>query len=393
MHLLFVKKALSWPRSSGHDVHCFHMMRALAQRGHEVALLTAEEPAPEATEGLSLALRRTFDEAHWAADGAAPRLTGLQERFRSYWGIDPVRIAAVRRAADDCRADAVVVVGLDVLPYLGAIEGPQRVWYAGDEWVWHHLSQVRPTDRSTWGNLRDAAVKGLYERAYASRLDRVWVVSEADRHAMEWIIGTGKVDLVPNGVDCDYYHPVDRPELEQSCVFWGRLDFGPNIQALEWFCKRAWPLIRRESPAARFTIYGFRPSAPVRALTGRDGIDLIPDLPDLREEIARHQIVVLPFISGGGIKNKLLEAAGMARAIVCSPRACGGLHGREGLPLVEVRGAAECARAVLALWHDEPRRRHLGADARRWVLRHHSWDAAARAAERALGQTSGGRRP
>ena len=44
MRLLFVKDALAWPRSSGHDVHSYHMMLALTRLGHEVGLLTATEP-------------------------------------------------------------------------------------------------------------------------------------------------------------------------------------------------------------------------------------------------------------------------------------------------------------------------------------------------------------
>ena len=40
------------------------------------------------------------------------------------------------------------------------------------------------------------------------------------------------------------------------------------------------------------------------------GVELHPDLPDLRGEVRRRQVVVLPFVSGGGIKNKLLELIG-----------------------------------------------------------------------------------
>ena len=54
MRLLFVKETLAWPRSSGHDVHCFHMMHALGELGHQVALATVRLPSPEATQGLRL---------------------------------------------------------------------------------------------------------------------------------------------------------------------------------------------------------------------------------------------------------------------------------------------------------------------------------------------------
>jgi polysaccharide biosynthesis protein PslH len=392
MRLLFVKEALAWPRSSGHDVHCFHMMGALARLGHAVALATVRHPDPEAVRGLPLDEYACLEEAAGDDDApGAPGLSRLQERFRSYWGVNPARVRAVGRIARSWRADAVVVVGLNVLPYLGNVDGALRVWYAADEWAWHHLSQVRLFRPSTWGNVRQAAVKGLYERAYGPLLDRVWVVSEADRRAMRWVAGPRAVDVLPNGVDADYYAPRPAAVEPDTCAFWGRLDFGPNIQALEWFCERVWPAVRRARPGARFTVYGFQPSEAVRRLAGRDGVELVPDLPDLRDVVARSAVVVLPFVSGGGIKNKLLEAAALGKAIVCTPRACGGLRGADAAPLRRARTPAEWVRELTALWDDEGRRRELGAAARRWVVEHHTWQAAARAAAEGL-EAAGQRR-
>ena len=390
MRLLFVKESLAWPRSSGHDVHCFHMMHALGELGHQVALATVRLPSPEAVQGLRLEQCVSLAENGNPlanADTVEPCLTRLQERFRSYWGIDPERIRNVGRLARSFRADAVVVVGLNVLPYLGAVDGPARVWYAADEWAWHHFSQVRFLRPDTWGNLKQALVKGLYERAYRGLLDRVWVVTEADRRAMHWVAGARNVDVLPNGVDGRHYAPHDRPQQEQSCVFWGRLDFGPNVQALEWFCRHVWPGLRRRVPDASFTIYGFQPTPPVEALAQQPGIRLVPDLPDLRDEVARHQVVVLPFVSGGGIKNKLLEAASMGKAVVCSPRAFLGLRSGNELPLVQARRPAEWVEAVRSLWSNPDRRRQLGANARQWVLDAHTWDAAARTAVAGLEQS------
>jgi glycosyltransferase involved in cell wall biosynthesis len=315
----------------------------------------------------------------------------LQERFRSYWGIRPERIRQVGRLASEQGADAVVVVGLNVLPYLGAVAGPLRVWYAADEWAWHHLSQVRLTRPATWGDVKQALVKGLYERAYRSLLDRVWVVSEADRRAMRWVAGVRHIDVLPNGVDADHFAPAAGTELVRSCVFWGRLDFGPNVQALEWFCGRVWPAVRRQAPDARFTVYGFQPTDAVRALTGRDGIELIPDLPDLRPEIGRNQVVVLPFVSGGGIKNKLLEAASMGKAVVCTPRACGGLWADAPLPLVTARSVADWVTALTRLWSEAGERRRLGEAARRWVSENHTWKSAAQTALDGLQASLAGR--
>jgi glycosyltransferase involved in cell wall biosynthesis len=284
-----------------------------------------------------------------------------------------------------------VVVGLNVLPYLGAVETALRVWYAADEWAWHHLSLVRPFQPSTWGNVREAFVKGLYERAYGPLLDRIWLVTDADRRAMRLVAGTDRLDVLPNGVDGEHFVPRPVTERERSCTFWGRLDFGPNVQALEWFCRHVWPLVCTEVPDARFTVYGFRPTDEVRVLTGRDRIELVPDLPDLRDEVARQAVVVLPFVSGGGIKNKLLEAAAMGKAIICSPRACGGLRLDGVPPLCVAKSPGDWARELVRLWGDAAERSRLGTAARRWVVERHSWEAAARAALAGLAQAVEGR--
>ncbi len=391
MRLLFVKESMAWPRSSGHDVHGYHMMRELAGLRHAVGLVTKVAPPEAAIEGAGLEARWTFATAPPAAPDIEVRLSGLRERFRSYWGIEPANILAVGACAREFRADAVVVVGLNVLPYLGAVSGPLRVWYAADEWAWHHWSQFRWLRPSTWGELKAAFIKGLYEWSYAGLLDRVWVVTPGDRTAMRRVAGVRHVDVIPNGVDADHFRPVEAETIPASCTFWGRLDFGPNIQALEWFCGEVWPEVRRRRPDARFTIYGFQPTAPVMAMAKGAGIELVADLPDLRTEVARQAVVVLPFISGGGIKNKLLEASCMGKAILCSPRACTGLIEGER-PFEVCRRPADWVEALLRLWSSDEARQRLGENARRWVTMRHTWAAAARTALAGLEESKQGAR-
>ena len=282
------------------------------------------------------------------------------------------------RIAREWRADAVVAVGLEVLPYLAISKGPVRVWYAADEWVWHYITQIPTEPGAVVGHLKAAVIKGLYERAFASRLDRVWVVSPAERRAMRLVTGVSNVDVLPNGVDSEMFAPMVGDAAARSAVFWGRLGFGPNLQALRWFLANVWPRIRGRVPDAAFSILGADPPEEVRRLDGQSGVRVLTNLPDLRPEIARHQLTVLPFVSGGGIKNKLLEAAAMGQPIVATPRATSGL--RTPPPIVCVSAPDEFANAVIDLWGDVDRRRTMGRDVRAWVTAHHTWQQTAAAA-------------
>jgi glycosyltransferase involved in cell wall biosynthesis len=296
--------------------------------------------------------------------------------------VDERKIRWVAAVANHFRADAVMVVGLNVLPYLGGVKKALRVWYAADEWVWHHISQVKTLRPSTWNELKPALVKGLYERAYRSLLDRVWVVSKSDAKAFRWFAGIRNVDIMPNGVDAEFFAPGNEPVRAKSAVFWGRLDFGPNIQAIEWFCTKVWPKIRIQMPDASFSIYGFQPTPAVTRFAGRDGVTVTADLPDIRSAVRSHAVVVLPFVSGGGIKNKLLEAAGMAMPIICTSRVSHGLKG--DVPFSVAHSTHSWVSQLKNLWQDEAARQSLGVRAREWVLSHHTWNAAARTAMEGL---------
>lgn len=376
--LLFYKRSIVWPFESGHDIHTFHMMRSLGQAGARIGLVTLHRPAPEVLAGLPLDFEATFGRARDRSGANRPHLGWLEERFRSYWGVSREDIEDLRDSAAAFRADAVIVSGLEVLPMLAGIDAAVRIWYAADEWVLHHMSQVRMMDRSSWSNLGKAGVKGIYERAFRRRLERAWAVSDADRLALRWVAGVANVDVLPNGIDGQHYQPLDAPESPATAVFWGRLDFDPNIQALEWFCTRVWPGVLRTREDARFTIIGFKPSPRVEALAKLKGVRILPDLPDLRSEVARHAVVVLPFVSGGGIKNKLLEAAAMGKAVLGTRLALGGT--REGAPLWSSDDPRAWPGLLKQLWAEPETRRRLGAQARDWVIRAHTWEAAAQQA-------------
>jgi polysaccharide biosynthesis protein PslH len=379
VRFLFIKADLAWPRSRGHDVHAYHLMQALAGAGHAVSLATFVPAVPNATFGLGLKnLLCLAPKCEGFGNHLVERMSCYRQRFLSYFGLEPWKIAAVAEAAERCQADTVVIEGFDLLPCAAGVRGAARVWHAADEYALADLSQAHWRHPATWRNVWTATVNGLYERAFGPLLDQVWVVSERDRRAMRLIAGVQAVTVVPNGVDAEHFAPGVEEVRPRSCVFWGRLDAGPNVQAVQWFCQKVWPALRQEVEDAQLTLLGFHPTAPVRELGQLPGVILMADLPDIRAEIRRQALTVLPFVSGGGIKNKLLEAAALEQAIVCTPTACNGLRGRP--PVRRAQTPGEWVAAIRQLWSDDAERRRLGKAARRWVMAEHSWTRAAQLA-------------
>lgn len=390
LRVLFVKDKFRWPRASGGDVHGSQMARALAARGHLVDAATFMPSDPEALAGLGL--HRVIDllATRPAANGVSEP-GRLQRRFERYLGQDPVHLRHLSAAVQEGLYDAVVVLGVNSIPLLRAANGAVRVWYAADDAALLHWSMFRPFRRRTWRHLKLATVQGVYERAYQNTVDRAWVVSERDRRVMRAVAGFPAVDVIANGVDADYFAPVAVAETPNTCAFWGRLEFGPNEDAVDWFTGKVWPLVRRRVPDAGLTVLGFAPTERVRRACGVGGVELLPDVPDLRAAVCGRAVAVMPFVSGVGIKNKVLEAAAMARPMVCTPGATSGLRG--AFPAVIGETAEAFADAVVRLFADTSARAELGRRAREWVVREHGWSAAADRAEAGLYRSLAGRRP
>src|SRR5688572_28679351 len=197
--VLFYKRDIAWPFRSGHDVHTFNMMNAMSAAGHHVGLVTARPLPDPVRESLRVDFQHTLD-PEGAGDDSAARLSGLQERFRRFWGVSSRHLHTVEQMSTQFRADVIVASGLEVLPVLASVQGPLRIWYAADEWVLHHFSQVHLAEPRSWRNVGEALLKGTYERAFRRVVDRVWAVSDADCRAFRKIAGIKGVDMIPNGV-------------------------------------------------------------------------------------------------------------------------------------------------------------------------------------------------
>jgi glycosyltransferase involved in cell wall biosynthesis len=384
VRLLFLKHSLTWPRVRGHDVHTYSIMKALELMGHELNLFTVERPDPTALAGLPTISTLSADVAQ---NGVHVKLSRLQDRFRSYWGVSTQDVSAFAASVEQWRPDAVIASGPEVLPYLAAADGVYRVWYAADDLCWQHLTQVRNLTADARFNLKAAAVNALYERSFAGTIDCAWAVSAIDARALRWIGGFRRVDVVPNGVDTDHFQPRQEVESPDSAIFWGNLAFEPNVRAILWFSSQVWPIVRQRRPGAVLTVAGFSPSPLLLNLSGRDGINVVGAVDDLGAIVAKHAVAVMPFQSGSGLKNKMLEAAALARPTVCSRAAINGLCGAVQEAFILAERPQEWAAQLETLWDDADARAALGRRARIWVETNHTWD---RAAQRALDSLAAG---
>jgi hypothetical protein len=69
-------------------------------------------------------------------------------------------------------------------------------------------------------------------------------------------------------------------------IFTGRMDYWPNIDAMQWFAHEVLPVLQRRVHAARLWIVGAAPSPEVRVLGRLPGVQVTGRVADMRPWLA-----------------------------------------------------------------------------------------------------------
>jgi polysaccharide biosynthesis protein PslH len=390
LDILFVSEHPLWPLDQGFRIRGYHMARELAGMGLRVGAASMTPMPPGAADPLrAISIgwpRADDDDVRQLHDGWRGPLSALRRRLVKHQGCDPLKLAGILPLVQHHQPKAVIGLGQHSPMMLRAIQHRSDIrciWYAADELVSFQLSCLRRERLAAVRHrLHQAALYAALENAFARGLDGAIAVSDADGAMLRRVAGPRRVTTIRNGVDTDYFQPdPHQPPAGRQLVFWGRMDFEPNIDAVTWFAREIWPALRRRHRDAVWHIVGKHPHPRVQALADVPGIRVTGEVEDLRPIVRAAGVAILPMRCGGGIKNKLLEAAAMGLAIAASPRAVAGLDHvadpNSGGAFIICRSPEQWIHGVSRLWSDAAYAQRLCRNALAWVRRCHSWPAAA----------------
>ena len=159
--------------------------------------------------------------------------------------------------------------------------------------------------------------------------------SDEDRKEVAGPAGSSNAHLVPNTYPATLNLRIPDGsgyEKRRTLLFVGALDYGPNIDGLRWFIERIFPKVKERYRDIRLLVVGRMPlESLVHACRESPGVELHPDVPDVGPFYEMCGAVVVPLLTGGGTRIKILEAAMAARPVFSTPIGAHGLSLGAGL--------------------------------------------------------------
>lgn len=254
------------------------------------------------------------------------------------------------------------------------------------------LRSLRVAD-SLYGRLwyvKQMGLQWLFQFWHLRNAEAILFVSDKDAASFRRFLPFLQPHVIENGVDDRFFCPGKQPDPAAAdaaieIVFEGSMFFAPNVDAARYFVETIFPLIRQAIHGVRFTIVGRDPTPEVRALACND-VFVTGSVADVRPYLERAHVFVCPMRSGAGIKNKILQAWAMGKAIVSTTAGVGSLKTAEGRNILIRDTPEEFAAAVVGLLRDPEKAARLGEAGRRTIESHYTWAAKASALEALMQQ-------
>ncbi len=177
--------------------------------------------------------------------------------------------------------------------------------------------------------------------------------------------------VVPIGIDRAAY-PSDGRSYQKypSLSFIGSLDWMPNQEGLRWFLDQVWGKLLLRFPALSLHIAGRNTPDWVYKID-QPNIKVYGEIPDAIQFINDHSIMVVPLLSGSGMRAKILEGMALGKVVLTTSLGLEGIDAENKKEVLIADTVDEFVQCIDYCFSSNGQLKTIGENARRFVRTHY----------------------
>ena len=376
MKILILSTKMPWPARDGGAIATLNMALGLARKNCQVTLLTMNTgkhyfPETELPEYLShLISIRSVN-----VDTKIRTVRLLQNFLLSRYPYNAQRFISkdFKSALENCLAerefDIVQLEGPYLSYYIPSIKGKARIALRAhnhEHRIWKLLAKQEhnPLKRFYLKNLAIRIEK--LEKKALTEIDLLVPISGEDKKGFDQLGHTLPVIVIPTGIDISKY-PMNENEDSIKLFFIGALDWGPNQEGLDWFFREVWTEIRLKWPELTLHLAGRNPAYYFNGRNLPDNVIMEGEVEDAIAFFHHHTVMIVPLLTGSGIRIKILEAMAMGKIVLSTTIGASGLRAIHGEHLFLADTPAEYVSSLENLRTRQDQLKIMGVKARQFV--------------------------
>lgn len=216
-----------------------------------------------------------------------------------------------------------------------------------------------------------------WETYFWKQAKKVVAMSESDKNQMKKLVSGLAIDIVPNGIDMNYFSgKKGKTENIKKVLYVGNFTWLQNTEAVRVLVNEVWPRIKREIPDVKLWIVGTHMNSEIKSLAS-DDIEVSEGLEDIRDAYKNASVLVAPIKGPGGTRLKILEAMASALPVVTTSVGAEGLGVKDGKEALIRDNLNELAMATIKILKGRIMARKLGVEGKNFVKYNYTWDKSA----------------
>jgi polysaccharide biosynthesis protein PslH len=381
LKILLLASRVPFPQTGGYQIVVYNTIKGLVDLGHEVSVVALKakrhyQPDPEDDEILSKINYRAYniDTRVSVLEVALNLFSRTSFNIDKYFDpeFERLLVAEVRKN----EYDIIQFDGLFVSLYLNAVRknSKAKLIYRShniESQVWQRLSSQK-TDpfKKSYLKMHARRIRN-YEKETLNKFNAITVFTEQDKSTLLEYGTKVPVEILPVGLNLDKYKP-DFSQMEMPSLFFlGSLDWLPNREGIEWFLDNFHAALTNGELPVRFYVAGNDIPERFDDYEVMGKIFIQGEVDDALEFVNSKSIMIVPLLSSGGMRVKIVEGMAMEKCIISTSLGAEGINYSNGDNIIIANNRDEFYDAIAHCIADEEYCRNVGLNARKLVEQQH----------------------
>ena len=156
---------------------------------------------------------------------------------------------------------------------------------------------------------------------------------------------------------------------QKSLSFIGSLDWMPNLEGLTWFLENVWQRVIKKHPNIALHIAG-RNTPDEWLKKTIPNVTIHGEVEDAREFITAHPIMIVPLLSGSGMRVKILESMALSRVTITTTLGLEGIDAEADTEVLIADTAEDFVRQISFCMDNADALPQIGTQARAFIEEH-----------------------
>jgi len=385
LRILILTHRVPFPQNGGYAIVVCNTIRGLVNQGHDVSLVALNarknhhENASDDNYLLSKINYRAYDiDTNVSVFEVAVNLFSKTSfNIDKYYDAEFEKLLVRELRNKDY--DIIQFEGLYVSLYLQAVRkiSKAKLIYRShniENQVWQRMSEQKNDPfKKSYLKMHAKRIKN-YELQQLNSFNGIAVFTNQDKNTL---LGYGikiPIEELPVGLNLEHYKPDFNKTEFPSLFFLGSLDWLPNREGIEWFIENFNKDLTDGDLRVKFYVAGNDIPERFDDYDVMGKIFIQGEVDDALEFMNSKSIMIVPLMSGGGMRVKIVEGMAMQKCIISTPLGAEGIKYTNGENIIIANNYDEFYEAIRICIADEEFCKNIGLNARKLMEEQHNLD-------------------